>query len=142
MPDLSEGFMLMIFGMITVFAFLFILMAYMVFVPMLSRLGGRKDNPAKNNPSTMDQNKGNNPSKNFNPGFNPPLEQKPNNDTIPPNVVAAIAAALFSHTGKKARTITIQTSKGNIEQYNLWGIAGRQEIMTSRDISGQVGFQY
>jgi hypothetical protein len=56
--------------------------------------------------------------------------------------VAAIAAAICAHSGKKPRQIVITTPSGKTQQINLWAAAGRQDIMLTRDITGQVGFQY
>jgi sodium pump decarboxylase gamma subunit len=62
--------------------------------------------------------------------------------TVSDPEIAAIAAAIYSHTGKKPKKLVITTPSGKIESYNLWGVAGRQDLMASRDVTGQVGFQY
>ena len=56
--------------------------------------------------------------------------------------VAAIAAGIYTITGKKTKRLIITAPTGTTSQYNLWGVAGRQDLMLARDISGQVGFQY
>lgn len=56
--------------------------------------------------------------------------------------VAAIAAAICAHTGKKPKQLIITTPSGAVEEINLWAAAGRQDLMLSRDLTGQVGFQY
>ena len=56
--------------------------------------------------------------------------------------IAAIAAAICAHSGTKPKQIVITTPTGTTQQINLWAAAGRQDIMITRDITGQVGFQY
>ena len=142
---LFEGIRLMGIGMFIVFLFLFLLMIYLKLVPILSNLKGsnksnleprcntKANNPKRNNPNDS----ANNPSL-HNYGTN---EQEP----IPEIVIAAIAAAIYKHTKKKQIQLLI-SKPGHMTEYhepaNLWGIAGRQDIMQSRDIVGQVGFQY
>jgi len=114
----------MLIGMGVVFTFLIILIIYMKFVPILSKR--RKiDSKFKLN-SVLDQ-----------------ISVQPDeHEDLTEAKVAAIAAAIYSHTGKKPKQIVITTPTGTVEQINLWGIAGRQDIMITRDITGQVGFQY
>jgi hypothetical protein len=145
----------MLIGMGVVFGFLIILMLYMKLVPILSK----KKGPFKMG-TFLNKNTSGSENQVLNGGSSPPSKlklqsvlgqitqqdgsgsltdssTKPNEATI-----AAIAAAVYSHTGKKPGRIVITTPTGAKEEINLWSVAGRQDIMLARDITGQVGFQY
>ena len=111
----------------------------MKFVPVLSRLRKSKTNLRPGIESKSEINK-----LNLETGqrTNKASGDAPDSDTIPEVTAAAIAAAIFAHTGKKPRQIVITTPTGATQQINLWSVAGRQDIMLTRDITGQVGFQY
>ena len=138
-----------------VFGFLIILMFYMKLVPILSKKKGLfKKGTFLNRNTSASENQDLNgasgaPSKQKLQSVLSQITQqggtgsfadsssKPNEATI-----AAIAAAVYSHTGKKPGRIVITTPTGAKEEINLWSVAGRQDIMLARDITGQVGFQY
>jgi sodium pump decarboxylase gamma subunit len=133
----------MIIGMGIVFIFLILLMLYMKFVPILSKI--RK---SKRKKITTGNKKNEKLSKSIELKYdqNQITEKDPGDDKtvneVPEAVVAAIATAIYSHTGKKPKQLLITAPGRGPEQYNIWGAAGRQDLMLARDISGQVGFQY
>jgi hypothetical protein len=152
-----DGFELMLLGMAIVFSFLIILVAYMKLVPKLSeffkhlksklRSSGSRTGTILGNPHNTSYT--NNPGTEGNPTkLNSVLGQISDNPsssgsgTVPPLIVAAIAAAIYSHTGKKPKHLAITPLGGYREPFNLWGVAGREDLMAARDITGQVGFQY
>lgn len=63
-------------------------------------------------------------------------------ETVSELEIAAIAAAVYSQTGKEPQKIVITSPTGVTTSINIWGTAGRQDLMQSRDVVGQVGFQY
>jgi hypothetical protein len=71
---------------------------------------------------------------------------KKNNNTksneVSEVVVAAIAAAIFKHSKKIPKQLIFTTPAQELVPYNVWGVAGRQDLMAARDMTGQVGFQY
>jgi sodium pump decarboxylase gamma subunit len=130
--EIIDGLDLMWKGMIIVFGFLVLLMVFMKLVPILSKKGLLQKR-AKNDPNLS-------PKSKIAPRTG---KQTPNpDDEVPEAVVAAIAAAIYTHTGKKPKHLMIRSPTGTREPYNIWGVAGRQDLMVSRDITGQVGFQY
>lgn len=145
----------MAIGMGVVFGFLILLVFYMKLVPILSRKKGPfkkgtflNRNTSNSGYQTQDGSAGS-PAKlklqsvlgqitpQSGKGSITDVSTKPNEATI-----AAIAAAVYSHTGKKPGRIVITTPTGSKEEINMWSVAGRQDIMLARDITGQVGFQY
>lgn len=145
----------MVIGMGVVFGFLIILIFYMKLVPILSK---KKELFKKGTFLNQNSSGSENQAQDGAPGSLAKLKlqsvlgqitphgdsgslsnvsPKPNEATI-----AAIAAAIYSHTGKKPGRIVITTPTGSKEEINLWSVAGRQDIMLARDITGQVGFQY
>lgn len=133
----------MLFGMGIVFAFLVILMWYMKIVPILSKL--RKSKSSNINKQTHKKENGKirlkvalNQISMDNEGQNLNKNQSVINEPI----VAAIAASIYSHTGKKPKKLIITAPGQTPEHYNVWGVAGRQDQMIARDMAGQVGFQY
>ena len=129
----------MLWGMGGVFFFLLLLMGYMKIVPILSRFR------RSNQPSTDQQETSSAPRKQekklkLNSVLHQISEKDSDHATEPE--IAAIAAAVFSLTGKKPKKLVITSPSGSTGSYNLWGVAGRQDIMQARDVTGQVGFQY
>jgi sodium pump decarboxylase gamma subunit len=133
----------MIIGMGVVFVFLIILIIYMKFVPILSKKRKLKINKMRKN-EDMDA------ASQLKLKLNSVLTKLSDQTTDVEGVedglselkVAAIAAAIYSQTGKKPKEIVITTPSGTVERINLWGTAGRQDLMVARDMTGQVGFQY
>ena len=160
MPELAEGLYLMLVGMGVVFVFLILLMVYMKFVPILSRSGKFSGLFARHSASTSTSTGYDNDAQAAGERTEPQLvgqkmklntllnqisekeQQGQTKDMIPDEVVAAISAAIYSHTGTKLKKIVVTTPTGATVQYNLWGVAGRQDQMLARDVTGQVGFQY
>jgi sodium pump decarboxylase gamma subunit len=136
--DLIEGLKLMLIGMGVVFVFLVLLIVYMKLVPILSRKGKLS--------KKISETQGSNQKLKLNSLLsqfsNQDQSSKDPNDELSELKVAAIAAAIYSHTGKKPKQLVITSPAGTIEQINLWGAAGRQDLMIARDMTGQVGFQY
>ena len=128
----------MLLGMGVVFVFLLLLVVYMKLVPILSR----KHKLSKNISETQDSDRKLKLNSVLNQFSNQGQNDKAAGDELSEYEVAAIAAAIYSHTGKKPRQLVITTPAGTIEHINLWGTAGRQELMIARDMTGQVGFQY
>jgi sodium pump decarboxylase gamma subunit len=133
----------MLLGMGIVFVFLILLMWYMKFVPILSRWKRSKDvgSAESSNKSKEEKFKLKTAIDKMNDS-NSSYGRLHNENEIPEAVVAAIAAAIFSHTGKKPKQLLITAPGGIPQQYNVWGVAGRQDQMLARDMAGQVGFQY
>lgn len=143
----------MLIGMGVVFLFLFILVLYMKLVPILSRL--KRSSKLATSGSIPEDNKVDT-SQTISSGENQKMKleslmgkisdrsgsQGSNNQGVSEVTVAAIAAAICTHTGKKPKQIVITSPTGSTQQINLWAAAGRQDIMITRDMSGQVGFQY
>ncbi len=133
----------MLLGMGIVFIFLIILIIYMKSVPILSKI--KRSRKTETAPTIAGSPTVQSPSKQK---LNTVLHQLTDQDTHtvanePAEVtVAAIAAAICAHTGKAPKQIVITTPAGTTQQINLWAAAGRQDIMLTRDITGQVGFQY
>ena len=143
----------MLIGMGVVFTFLIILIIYMKLVPILSRQNRASKSglgPQAQEDSSEHQKLKDNADTNTKLKLNSVLNQLSNqtkntegsNDKLTELKVAAIAAAIYSHTGKQPRQIVITTPTGTVERINLWGTAGRQDLMLARDVTGQVGFQY
>jgi len=133
----------MLLGMGIVFIFLILLMWYMKFIPILSRLKKSKDKSSLESSNKSKEDKLSlkramnqmNDSNSTDDGLH-------NETEISEAVVAAIAAAIFSHTGKRPTQLMITAPGGTPQQYNVWGVAGLQDQMLARDMAGQVGFQY
>ena len=138
MPELIEGLKLMLLGMGVVFVFLILLVVYMKLVPILSR----KRKLLKNVSETQDSDQKLKLNSEHSQFSDQSQNGKAVGDELSELEVAAIAAAIYSHTGKKPRQLVFTTPAGTIEQINLWGTAGRQDLMIARDMTGQVGFQY
>ena len=129
----------MLIGMGVVFSFLLLLMGYMKIVPILSRLRSERKSEIKPKQSSPEATNTKQKLK-----LNSVLTQISSKDKDGPTEleIAAIAAAIFSHTGKKPKKLVITTPTGKTESINLWGVSGRQDIMQAQDVTGQVGFQY
>ena len=137
LSDLAEGFILMLLGMGVVFIFLILLIIYMKSVPILSRFNIF----SKSNNATRAQGE----NQKLNSVLTRLSDQQQGTDdnkTVSELEIAAIAAAIYSQTGKEPKKIVITSPTGVITSINLWGTAGRQDVMQSRDVVGQVGFQY
>ena len=139
----------MLLGMGIVFLFLFILILYMKFVPILSRLKQIKlsksqgaPTEAINTQSTANQKLQLNSVLNQLPAGEAGVDGEGDSEVPSEVTIAAIAAAVCAHSGKKPKQIVITSPTGETQQINLWAAAGRQDIMLTRDITGQVGFQY
>jgi sodium pump decarboxylase gamma subunit len=122
----------MMIGMAVVFVFLLLLIIYMKFVPILSEINIFRSSNKKDQQKLKINSMLNELS----------VTSDTSRSTVSDPEIAAIAAAIYSHTGKKPKKLVITTPSGKIESYNLWGVAGRQDLMASRDVTGQVGFQY
>jgi sodium pump decarboxylase gamma subunit len=129
--------MLMILGMGVVFIFLILLIIYMKSVPMLSQITifsrFRRD--------TRTQGK-NLKLKSVLTPHSGQQQGKHDSESVSDLEIAAIAAAIYSQTGKEPQKIVITGPTGATTRINIWGTAGRQDLMQSRDVVGQVGFQY
>lgn len=114
----------------------------MKFIPILTR---RKKSKEKKAHQYIESNTSSEPKLRLNTVLNQlTTDDKSLNpgSELPEITVAAIAAAICAHTGKKPKQLVITTPSGAVEEINLWATAGRQDLMLSRDITGQVGFQY
>jgi Na+-transporting methylmalonyl-CoA/oxaloacetate decarboxylase gamma subunit len=147
--ELFEGLKLMLLGMGIVFLFLFILIIYMKFVPILSRLKQIKLSrshgtvtDASNTQSDANQKLQLNSIIDKLPAGEAGVHGEGDSEMHSEVTIAAIAAAVCAHSGKKPKQIVITSPTGRTQQINLWAAAGRQDIMLTRDITGQVGFQY
>jgi sodium pump decarboxylase gamma subunit len=129
--DIIEGLDLMWKGMTIVFGFLFLLMVYMYLIPYIKKSKNRSFNDLTQKNIQNTENKVINTGK--------PAEPV---ETVPDELAAAIAAAIYSHTGKRPKQMFITPTPQPGELHNVWGVAGRQDLMLSRDLTGQVGFQY
>jgi Na+-transporting methylmalonyl-CoA/oxaloacetate decarboxylase gamma subunit len=144
-----EGLRLMLIGMGVVFLFLFILVAYMKLVPIISKFKRATRIKRKVNSDTLTTGISNSNSSDENQkmklnsliGQISELKDKDSED-VSEVTVAAIAAAICAHSGRKPKQIVITSPTGSTQQINLWAAAGRQDIMVTRDMAGQVGFQY
>ncbi len=128
----------MVLGMGIVFIFLIILMFYLKLVPYLTKLSGNKVNNTDSIQKQIhgtNQNKSTNKPNNPNPGRN-------SDDQFPEIIVAAIATAIYHHTGKIPKGLMVSKTERLEEIHNIWGITGRQELMQNRDLVDQVGFQF
>ena len=145
----------MLIGMGVVFGFLIILMVYMKLIPIISKKKGLfKEGTFLNRNTLVSEKRASNgtsspPSKLKLQSVLGQINQQGSSEnstdsSTEPNeaTIAAIAAAVYSHTGKKPGRIVITTPTGAKEEINMWSVAGRQDIMLARDITGQVGFQY
>ncbi len=143
MSDLIEGLKLMIIGMGVVFVFLIILIIYMKFVPIMSK---KRNSKIKKMQKDEDMDNASQQKLRINSVLTKFSDQTTGAEGVEDGLtelkVAAIAAAIYSQTGKKPKEIVITTPSGTVERINLWGTAGRQDIMVARDMTGQVGFQY
>jgi Na+-transporting methylmalonyl-CoA/oxaloacetate decarboxylase gamma subunit len=140
LAEVIEGLDLMWKGMIIVFGFLVLLMVFMKLVPIISKRRFSR-NSTTNDPKLQSSSK---PTKitRKNDSKNQNRVTSIDDSEVPEAVVAAIAAAIYTHTGKKPKHLMIQSAAGTREPYNIWSVAGRQDLMVSRDLTGQVGFQY
>jgi sodium pump decarboxylase gamma subunit len=131
LADIIDGLDLMWKGMTIVFGFLFLLMVYMYLIPYIrKRKKSSLNDPTQKNIQNTEKNINNNG------------KDAETVETVPDELAAAIAAAIYLQTGRKPKQIFITPTPQPGEPYNVWGVAGRQELMLSRDLTGQMGFQY